>query len=50
MVANAFKTYKRKQNRKYLKSNYFVQYKSDYHHTYVTQFTDIGLDVRTSNC
>ena len=50
MVANAYKTYTRKQNRKNLKSNYLVQYKSDFHQTYITQYTDIVLDVRTSKC
>ena len=29
MVANTYKTYTRKQNRNYVKSNYLVQYKSD---------------------
>jgi len=28
MVANAYNTYKRKQNRKYMKSNYLVEYTS----------------------
>jgi len=43
MVANAYKTYKRKQNRKYMKINYLVQYKSDYHHKYIIQFVTIIL-------
>jgi len=41
MVANAHKTYKRKQNRKYLKSNFLVQLKTDYHHTYKIEFVII---------
>jgi len=38
MVVNAYKTYKRKQNRKYLNINYLVQYRSDYHQTYIILF------------
>jgi len=42
MVADAYKTYTREQNRKHLNSNYLFQYRSDYHHTYfILQFVII---------